>query len=310
MISCHDQPAKSESVAHVVSTAMAKCRIPKNSVQVIESAAVAHVGIQTKRGAHVTPQAFAFVDGHIWLVAARKSLKVRVLQKNPDVGLMMRGHNAAVTISGTAQVLWPESPGDALSLLGATTWTPAMAGSYATRNWRLMLGIGVDVIERPTTLPYDRVIIRVSPTRGAHYAAGELTSVFGDWQPASEPSSPIPQVEPVLPELIPDRPAGLAYQEGPCSLAIVLDTGPVVLPAEWGAGIHLPTGLGEALGLPSEGSSALTWDSSRGHRPSRFFGLMLRGAGRRSSDLYTLTTERITWWEGFAAGTVTVTAPS
>jgi general stress protein 26 len=288
---------------------MAKCRIPKNSVQVIESASVAHVGIETARGAHVTPQAFAFVDGNIWLVASRKSLKVRVLQKKPEVGLMMRGPDASVTLTGRAKVLWAESAADAISMVGASAWLPAMAGSYATRNWRLMLGLGADVLERPTALPYDRVVIRVSPARGAHSEAGALVSTFGDWTPFGDNAGSDPQGRVELPAAVPARPASLLCQHGPCSLAVVTDAGPLVLSAEWDDGIQLPRGLTRALGVPPLAPGALTWDTSTGNRPSRFFGLMLRGSGRRSADSLTLSTERATWWDGFAAGTVTVTAP-
>ncbi|MFV1990998.1 MAG: pyridoxamine 5'-phosphate oxidase family protein, partial [Acidimicrobiales bacterium] len=195
-------------------------------MKLIESAPVVHVGIETSRGAHVTPQAFAFVDGNIWLVASRKSLKVRVLQNNPEVGLMMRGPEASVTLAGTAKVLWAESAADAISMVGATAWMPAMAGSYATRNWRLMLGLGADVVERPASFPYDRVVIRVSPTRGAHCSGDALASTFGDWTSASGGRALIQQSQVELPESVPVRPASLAYHPGPCSLAVVTDAGP------------------------------------------------------------------------------------
>lgn len=227
------------------------------------------VAVSTAEGPHVTPQAFADVAGDLWLVAPRRSLKVRAVRSRPEVGVLagdtfVRGRGSVLGARQLAVV------GPLASLAGPT---------YVARNAPLLAGIGLDALLRGMP-PGSRSVIRVTTE--------DRVALGGDFD-----------LEITI--------GPVASRRGPfdeAALGLLTDDGPAVVPARWddegGVATVRSTDL-DAVGVRSGRVPAcLTLSSSPGLRPSGFSGVLLRGhldqARRR------LTVSRRSWWDGYDTG--------
>src|SRR5947209_1292724 len=78
-------------------------------------APVLHSAVNTARGLHVTPTAFAWSGGACWFVVSQDSVKARALRKRPRVGLLLHSRNYDLVAVGNAR------------LFGATGWPSALS---------------------------------------------------------------------------------------------------------------------------------------------------------------------------------------
>jgi hypothetical protein len=229
----------------------------------------------------VTPQAFALAHGHIWLIAARDSVKVRALQRRPRIGLLFREGSDSLAVAGTAEVLSPWAAADALRLASLGPLLSCAAGDFATRNARLIAGYAADIGRRRATLPVDRVLIRVAPGK--------------TWRLGDEGGDRLSI------EVADDALAG----DGTPVLGLATPDGPVVLPAVLdGLGVSVSAAALRAVGASLPAAACVSVDRSTGGRPSRFAGLLLRGElVERAPGKGVLVVERTTAWKGFEAHT-------
>jgi hypothetical protein len=240
----------------------------------------AHVAVETAAGPHVTPQAFAVALGRVWLVAPRDSLKVRALRRRPAVGVLFIDGDESVSVTGTAEIV---SPFDARRVASMAPALSCASSDYATRNAPLMAGFAADMFKMSAPLPLDRVVIAVTPERTERLSesAARVDVEIGTL-PAGSALDP-------LDDLV------------TAALAVSTPDGPIVLPARWDGSRRVASVAAASL---EPAAACLSLDRSKGVRPSRFRGALLRGHLAHQSDHLLLRVERTTLWNGFSASTV------
>jgi hypothetical protein len=291
----------------------------------VAAAPIARMAVSTPHGPLVSSLLHASSGGRLWMVSSRRSAHVRVIARRPDVGIVLRSGLRSVVIAGTAQVLGPWGPREALRLsVDARGATEAVLG-YAVRNSARLAGYVADMVRlppKPETLPFDRVLIAVTPQRGFVATGATVSHVHGDW-PGDPEVLPLwrsgggrsMEARPELPDGIPPWVASIVDGRQACTIGWDDGEGPLALPGTWDPGTW-----GAELALSVVGLVAprrrvvpacLALDRSVAFRPSSYSGLVLRGRGRleapsedsRSLRL-ALATERVSWWSGFDKGTV------
>ena len=130
--------------------------------ELLESADRCYLAVTTSSGPHVTPVAFTVSAGRIWFVSERSSLKVRMIGRDPNVGVLVRDGERSVVVSGRANVYDPMRPWEMGSIEKARA-LPALS--------RYLFGvagrIGGYLRESPAALlsldPTSRVLVSIAP---------------------------------------------------------------------------------------------------------------------------------------------------
>jgi hypothetical protein len=290
---------------------------------VLEGARLAHVGVETRTGPHVTPAAFGVADGRLWLVFSRNTLKVRAIRKRANVSILVRLDDRSVVVAGPAQVISPWGRDDIGALV--KNYVPGLfaSASYAGRNAELMWGILLDLMGSPTQVnAYDRVVVAVQPSRGLVIDGCSLVHRWGRWGRAlQEPMftrTKLVATQLALPPRRLPAPAAAAVGEGgPAAVGWMCPTGPVVLPGSpigVDGGIEVPAIALQVVRAPARSPACVTLDRTKGSRPSRFAGVIFRGEGIVTGShagwaRMGLRPDRVSWWSGFRAGTITAIEP-
>ena len=279
----------------------------------IVASRLCYVGVESSFGPHVTPQLFATAAGRFWIVTSIGSVKARSIRRRPEVGLLLRDGDRSLVVNGRAEILSVWSPQEAARL--ARQVLPAFEGvaALSIRNLPTMLGYALDLCRMPAgALPLDRVLVSILPTGGALIAGNE---VIERWSPdaiahrggrratVSETSGPV---------MLPREISGLLRDRTEAAVGWMAAAGPCILPATWdphGGIARVPSEVMRVLRSPATSPACVTLDDSTALRPTRFRGVMLRGAGRASpgdggSMSIELAVERATWWKGFRTETV------
>jgi hypothetical protein len=268
---------------------------------VASSAPFAHVAIETSRGPHVTPVLFSTAGGHLWFAISRDTLKARVLEERPDVGVVLRSPEAVVMIRGEVRLLDPMRPTSILGSPRAVAAAPLGLQAFAMRNPRELMGFGFDALEsRGGPIASGLVVAALEP---------RATEVF------ELPAKPLygngdSRAKDFAPRGTPAAAARLARRDGDVVVGWMAGDGPVALPAAWdsAAGIaHVSRDIARFAGVRGSAPACVAFDAADRRRPTGKRGLMLRGTGRarvrEATTEVTVDAERASWFVGFETGT-------
>jgi hypothetical protein len=282
----------------------------------------ADVAVDTVRGPHVTPAAFAAAGGRLWVVSSRRTLRVRSVRRRHTASALVRNGDRALVVSGCADVLslWP--PAETVGLVINSLPVARAATMYAVRNAGLLVGGFLrDMVAGSGDLTvYDRVLVAIEPERGLLLDGEAVVDTWGRWRrvsralPARSPLA-LPPLGDLLAAL-PPAVSGAIEASAAASLGWSCPSGAVVLPtlsASADGRAQVSAAALDAVGAPSRAAACLTFHDSASLRPSRFRGVILRGRGRvvrrgAARASVELAAERVSWWAGFRSGTAEVEA--
>ncbi len=277
----------------------------------------ADVAVDTVRGPHVTPAAFAAAGGRIWVVSSRRTIRVRSVRRRHHASLLVRSGSRSLVVSGNADVLSFWRPSETVGVVMNSVPVVRAAAAYALRNARLLFGGFVrDVLAGagdPTV--YDRVLVAIDPERGMLFDGDRLLDSWGRWRRVGRPATrrtaqPVPPREELVAALPPavvdalDRPQS-------ATLGWAAPTGAVALPALHASAdgrVTVPSAALDAAGGGTRAPACITFHNSESPRPSGFRGVILRGEGRvqrrgAARSVVSVAAERVSWWSGFRSGT-------
>jgi Pyridoxamine 5'-phosphate oxidase len=291
--------------------------------EVLTNAPVLHSAVDTGRGLHVTPTAFSWSGGALWVVTTRQSVKVRALRRRPQVGLLLRTRRHDLVLTGEAELV------DPLRLHGVARPErvldmPFAAAHYLRRNYKHVAGVLRDATPGPS-LVLDRLAIRVRPSRAvllrgdSRAGVSEVLAAWGGWGSGS------PEIEPAVASsaaataldlsLLPAELRPLLRRPGPGCLAWPSVHGPLALPVHWrgnGAPSDTDAGLLSLVGGWGGGSAGLSLGTG-GYRLVSKRGVLIRGTGTarrqdvpRDRAMIDIAARRVTFWEGDQSSTVPV----
>jgi hypothetical protein len=286
---------------------------------VLASTPYADVAVDTVRGPHITPAAFAAAGGRLWVVSSRRTIRVRSVRRRHHAAVLVRSGDRSLVVSGRAEVLslWP--PAETVGIVINSVPVARAATAYALRNARLLLGGFVrDIVAGTGDLTvYDRVLVAIEPERGMLLDGEAMLHGWGRWHRISTPPrrrAPAPVLP--LDELVAALPEGvLAALDRPesASLGWSSPTGAIALPTLQAAPdgrVQVATAALDLVSSASRAPACVTFHNSESRRPSGFRGVVLRGEGhvvRRGATHTTVdvAAERVSWWSGFRSGTST-----
>lgn len=300
---------------------------------VLEQGEFCTVATSTPTGPHCTPLVFAYSGGRLWLTTSRRSVKTRAWKADPAAAGLVRHGELAVAFTGTVKLY------DALD---RSTWVDAVAGAtsiarataqFSRKNARYFAGYAFDAKQVPFAwTPPGRVFVGIELERtalvddegvqeGRGRWGGQTTSrtTFRRTSAADDPFH-------ALPRGIRDA----LGTNGWGALALIGDTGPVVVPVRWRAEEHalyaaLPQ---ETLALAAagpDGPAAITVDRGSAWRAREMVGAMVQGtasiyatnelgSGAKTARslaaqidpdadaLVRLAPSRLVWWRGWTSG--------
>src|SRR5687768_12389886 len=76
----------------------------------LERTRLLHLAITTRNGPHVTPHAFTWWAGRIWIVTFRDAFKERGIRKQPGVSLLLGDGALFAYVDAEAKVIDPLDP--------------------------------------------------------------------------------------------------------------------------------------------------------------------------------------------------------
>jgi hypothetical protein len=286
--------------------------------ELLATSQLVYTAISTRSGPHATPQAFAVFAGRLWSITPRSSLKARVIRRHSAVGALVRHGRHSLVIGGIAEVISPWGFGDATRLARHALTAQGALATYAARNARLLAGYLRDLLSLPAgALPYDRALIAIRPQRALLVEGDAVVARWGRWSSrrvaAKADSNGVVGADVTdLLRKVPSESAEASHHGGACVAGWTDASGPLALPASWDPVRRVATvsaDLVDAARLGRHSPVCITLDHCAGIRPTRFRGVMLRGQGhaaapRGRSVRINVQVARITWWNGFNAGTV------
>lgn len=260
--------------------------VPDSALGLLHEARQAHVVVPSRGGPHVTPELFAWSEGRIWLAAASSTLKVRVLRRNPKAGLVIVAPGRTVTLSGPVQLFDALSP---LSLVGSAFAIPSAVRSllrYGVRNAPDLIAFAGDALTGKLgwRIPPRRVLIAITPERGAYLENDAVVEGWGSWAAAAG-------------DLATAAPAGGVH-------AIAGLTPSMGVPARWFAEeghLWVPPSLLELSEVGPTFPLSVVTDDYGAPGPAAKAGTLLRGTGQVEDvegGLVTFTAEREVEWDG------------
>lgn len=273
----------------------------------LDAGTLALVAVDTGRGVHVSPQAYAWAAGRVWLLTPADSLKVRSVRRRGVAGATVRVGDRTVVITGRARLVadWPPSldVGSALRL-------GAGALAYGRRNAGVAAGVALDALAGRMGVPGPRLVIAVEPARWALLAGDDLVDHDG-WPAAAPLMSGRPRRAEVPLRPLPRPLRTVVTRATEATVGWPGSAGPVAVPArpdDLAAGrVLVPAALADLFGAPG-GEGCVTVHASPGNRPGDYRGLLLRGplavGGRRGGErAVTVRPTRLTWWQGYRSAT-------
>src|SRR5579884_3643906 len=288
---------------------------------VLGSTPYADVAVDTARGPHITPAAFAAAGGRLWVVSSRRTLRVRSVRRRHHASVLVRHGSRSVVISGSADVLSFWRPSETVGIVMNSGHVARAAATYALRNSRLLLGGFLrDMIAGVGDLTvYDRVLVAIEPERGMLLDGDALLHTWGRWRRVRAQGSRRPLRVPPLEDLVaglPDTVLDALDRPQSASLGWSTPTGAVALPALQASAdghVQVPAAAFDAAGAARRAPACVTFHNSDSLRPSGFRGVILRGEGhvlRRGAGrtAVAVDAERVSWWSGFRSGTATAGA--
>ncbi|WP_028937893.1 pyridoxamine 5'-phosphate oxidase family protein [Pseudonocardia spinosispora] len=265
---------------------------------------VLYSAVAARRGPHLTPTAFSWSAGRLWVIAPRASVKAKTLRRDPRIGLLISEGEQSLLGSGTARVVDPLSFG-AWGPFGELSRMPAGALSYLAGNTRHFLGV---VADQPSPLLLvDRVVLSITVHRLALVGGDRVIEAWGEWPRANLlTDEPVPDAARWSLDELPD----LLTQGGSAQIGVQTVDGPAALPGSWASDGHsADTGaeLATLVGMLPDGPVCVS-RSTAGYRMDDKRGVLLRGDGTATlagaQAHIQLTPERLTTWQGRHTSTV------
>jgi hypothetical protein len=233
---------------------------------VLAEARQAHVAVETKRGAHVTPQLYAVDADDIWFFSAASTLKARSLERRTRAGAVVSAGGRDLVVVGDVDKYDVADPKRLASSLGSLPDAARAVAGYAVRNAPDLAGFARDALRGRVgrRVPPRRVLFRLRPSATAVFADGVLDEREGGW-----PGSASTDGE------------ALDAGAGARAVAAWLSTaGPVAAPARWDGATRtatVPAALVALAPLAGPGTS-LVLDDYGGTGPSPKQGTLVKGA--------------------------------
>lgn len=287
----------------------------EDATQVLRTADVMHLAMQTRGGPHVTPELFAWFAGRLWFATARRTLKARLLEPDTRVGVLLSAEPHHLVISGEARPLDPLAPQTSLASPGEAALSPLAATAFLLRNAPHLVGFA---LQGPKAWPRDpatlRMLVGIRPLAAALVEGDEVVSSAGSWRPQTVSTEMRRRARPVDFSELPEEPADLAsIVGGSAVVSLATAAGPVALPAQWdphrGVASVAPDLLA-LVGAANESEAAVAIERMQGYAMGGKRGVMLRGDAvvRRKGGRgeIVLRPERATFWTGMETETVSL----
>ena len=289
-----------------------------DSRRLLNQAAIAHFGMVTKRGPHVTPELFAWTAGRFWFATARRTLKARTLSPGDRVGLLLMSGNDRLIISGEARPLDGVRPLTLAASPQESALYPAGFAAFVIRNASHLAGfIAQGPRAFPRSLTAFRMFIAVRPVAAVLIKDDRIVDSAGPWIEGIEgiegieegrvEIDPVPFVSPAVPEDLADIAESYAAD---AAVAVETAMGPVVLPASWDpddSTVLIATELLERVGA-KEGEVAVEVDRMVGFAMEDKKGVLLRGdmelVQRGRFTRIEIDPNRMTSWRGMETETM------
>ena len=272
--------------------------------------------VGSRTGPHVTMQAGVVHADRFWTTTSGSSLKARSVKRRGVAGIVVADGSSARVLAGRTNRLRPFRPLDAVADLCAPL-----------RSTSAVLRLGLGQVEQligyfeagggvPNDwLPHRRVLLVTRIDRSLALDGLDLVEASGAWEhDPGRTLEPDPAGVTDLPmHHLPESHAGVVRLDRPAHLGISTADGPVPLPARWLGDNRFEVSAPalRAVGAALPDRAVVTFDDSESRRPDEKLGVMFRGSasladvdGPRAEVL--VHPERITTWNGFDAGTVSV----
>lgn len=285
------------------------------ATQVLRTADVMHLAMQTRGGPHVTPELFAWIGGRLWFATARRTLKARMLKPDTRVGVLLSAEPHHLVISAEARPLDPLAPQTSLASPGEAALSPVAAAAFLMRNAPHLVGFA---LQGPRAWPRNpgtlRMLVGVRPLAAALIEGDGVVASAGSWRPKEVSTEMGRRARPVDVSELPEEPADLAsVGRGSAVVSLTTAAGPVALPAQWdpdrGVASVAPDLLA-LVGASNETEAAVEIERMEGYAMGGKRGVMLRGDAvvRRKGGKgeIVLRPERATFWTGMETETVTL----
>jgi hypothetical protein len=305
--------------------------------QVLADGQFCAVATSTPLGPHCTPLVFAYSGGRIWLTTSRGSVKARSWKADPAVAGLVRRGDLAVAFTGTVRTYDALDRGTwSAAVAGATSIARAVAG-FSRKNARFFAGYAFDAHQVPLAwTPPGRVFVGIDLARTSLLDDEGVQEGRGRWGGETVSNRTFRSAKTGTDGLdgLPADVRRSLGDEGPGTLTIVGDRGPVVVPARWRAGgAFLVAALpAETLALAEAGPSAavaLTVDRTSAWRARDMVGAMVQGTGSlfvlddlgsgaktaralatsihpAAGALVRIQATRLVWWRGWSSGSTVV----
>jgi hypothetical protein len=267
----------------------------------------------------VSPAAFHFGGGALWMTTSRHAAKLTLARRDPRAAFLVtpeaRSRSHGVLLQGLLEAYDPRSPGSQLrAVLQGPGFAFNLAG-YALKNAAFIGGYLLDLARIPTEWwPHNRVLLRLVPDR----------------------VSLVPHLAPPVaaPERVPGAPSAVAHAVGrhrTAQLCWLAAGRPAMAGAAWA--LHGPDAVAwlpaDVSRPPGDGvPAALVIEHHHPFRATRMLGLCLRGRLRVAPDARALVEARydgslpeggttvrlelarLTWWRGFEVRTRAAERPA
>lgn len=282
------------------------------SRHLLREAEVAHLGIETSKGPHVTPELFAWVGGRLWFATARRTLKARKIGVGTRVGVLLKRGQHTLAMIGEARPLDAVRPLSYLLSPHEAGLYPAGAATFTLRNARHLAGfIAQGRGAFPKTLSTLRMFIAVRPVAVALLRGNRLLEAEGPWHRGIKLVGGDIDSEPFDVSGVPEDLASLADNfASDAVVAVSTGAGPAVLPASWDPEESVAYVSRELLQLAGarEGEAAVEIERMDGYAMEGKSGVLLRGQMRIVQDGQLSRVEfdpdKATVWRGMQTKTV------
>lgn len=275
--------------------------------------------VTTRTGPHVTMQAGVVHAGRFWTTTSRRSLKARSVAAHHVAAAVVSDGDRHRIIAGRTTAFRPLRPWTAL----ADPTAPLRAGWAVARLGIEQIDELVGYVQAASSVPADwlphrRALLVTRIDRSLTIDGTTVVAAEGDWQrdldgPRPAPTDGTRAPAPLPLDQLPASHHDVVTEASSVHLGVTTPTGPVAVPAGWAGDdtFVVPTEVLSAVTASFPGPASAVFDVSGSRRPDRKRGAMFRGVASvvDVDDRYTLVSvraDRLTTWDGFDAGTVSV----
>lgn len=275
--------------------------------------------VPSASGPHVTMQAGVEHAGRFWTTSSARSLKARSVAAHGIASAVLSDGDDHRVVAGQTTTFRPFRPWDALG----DPLAPLRSASAVARLSCAHIGQLLGYLEAAGSIPSEwfptrRVLLVTRIERSLRLEGHTLVDATGPWgvhRPTHALGTGVRTTSPgILPYGQLESPHRDVVRVGArAHVGVSTPTGPVSLPARWLGEDRFEISAPAAAAVTADltGPASAVFDQSASRRPDEKLGVMFRGTatlddvdGDRAT--VALHTERITTWDGFDAGTVSV----